>query len=186
VTIQLVANGTIGACMPTALKASLDLQAELNAQIAVELAAIANLNVRLSVALELSITPPALMLQGSLDLLAGVNAQLAADITMPTFSANLTGIVADIQAELGLRASALAALQAKLAAALTLSLSLGSAGVRLYAYEGPLSSMGDEIASFTAGTPGDGGMQQSADVAAVMLVTDIPATSAALRVVFGA
>ncbi|RYZ63720.1 MAG: hypothetical protein EOP08_10395 [Proteobacteria bacterium] len=112
-------------------------------------------------------------------------AQLAASVTLPSFGVNLGGIVIDIQAELALKAAALAELQAKLAVALGLSLSFGSAGMRLYKYTGRLDQMGDELAAYTAGTPGDGGMQQDAQVTAVFFVTDIPGASTALSFILG-
>jgi len=179
VTVTLVKNATLGDCMPTAFAANLTLVAELNAQIAIELAAIASLNLRLGAALEVSLSPPAIMLD------AAIVAQLAASVTLPSFSVNLSGIVADIQAELAVKAAALAELQAKLAAALALTVSFGSAGMRLYKYTGPLDQMGGELAAYTAGTPGDGGMQQDAEVTSVFFVTDIPGASVALSLILG-
>lgn len=175
--ITLVANGSVGDCLPAGFAANLTLIAELNAQIAIELAAMVSLNARLEGALSASLTLPAVMLDAS------IAAQLAATVTMPSFALNISGIVLDIQAEIAVHAAALAELQAKLAAALTISLSFGSAGLRLYRYTGPLSQMGGELASYTAATPGDGGMQQSAEVTGIFFVTDIPAVATVLGLV---
>ena len=181
-TCALIKNATVGGCLPTAFAANVSLQADLSARIAIEIAAVASLNLRLSAALQLSVTPPALMLSASLSAVVALNAQLAADVTLPTFAINLGAIVVDIQAELSVHAAALLDLNAKLAASL---LSFGTAGLRLYRYSGSLSQMGSDVSACTAGYPGDGGMAQVATVTGVLLVTDVPAADLALTAILG-
>lgn len=124
---------------------------------------------------QLSIQLPTIgaSLQAALGIVASIEAAIA--IGMPGASFQLLAVVellAQLQIELG-----------SITAALAISVSLGAAGVHLYAYTGEASQLGSAFqGELSGGFPGG----QPDDLTyAVMLATTLPDTKIAIEAVFG-
>lgn len=127
-TAELVANVSVGQCVPT--------MAALIAQMTAELTG--KLQGFLSIQAALTISPPALgaQLDGALSLVAQIQGQLAAGLTVAPPGVNLS---------IAATAAAVAELSASLAALLALTVTLGTAGVSVIVHEGAASTHGPEM-----------------------------------------
>lgn len=166
-TVQHLGSKSLGACMPSSLEAMAALQVQLP-KIEAQIAGLIALQAKLS------IQPPTLA--ASLDAALAIAASIEAAISL-----GMPGVDFQLAAVLEL----LAQLQIELAsitAALAISVSLGAAGVHLYAYSGQAAQLGGEFQSELAtGFPGG---QPTDQTYAVMLATTLPATKIALEAVF--
>jgi hypothetical protein len=154
-TITELGDVSVGACIPTALGAFGALEGNLNGQ----LAAAGSLKAALNFG------PPTVAVA------VEAGAQLMAAVTMPYF-----GVAIDANV------SAIAALQAQLAALAGIIAALGSAGVYLYRYDGTADSFGAALGSVVgSGLPGGAGTD---DVHALTLIASTPAAWAAIGQIF--
>jgi hypothetical protein len=115
----------------------------------------------------------------ALQTVAAVQAAIAGGISPPSISAQLAivaGLIADIQ-------DAMLSIDAQLSIILDFQALLVGAGVHVYAYNGEVQDFGAELdAEIGTGLPG--GLGPAEDVDALVLVTNIPATWAAMSQVF--
>lgn len=125
---ELVANTSVGACVPTTAA----LVAQLTAELSGKLAGFVN------VSAALTIQPPALaaQVQGALQLVTQLEGMVAAGLTVSP-----PGVTLNVAAIAGL----VAELNASLAALAALTLAMGTAGVYVITHNGPSESHGSEV-----------------------------------------
>jgi hypothetical protein len=150
---------SVGACVPSALAAFGAVEGDLNGQ----LAAAGNLKIALDVGL------PTVAVAAQIG--ATATAQAMFSVTSPYFGlaidANLTAI---------------AAIQAQLAALAGIIAALGTAGVYLYQYSGTADSFGTSLQSVVgSGLPGG---HPSDHVDSIVLIASTPAAWAAIQQIF--
>lgn len=180
--------------LTSALSVSADVQAQLSAQ----LTTIAGLQAVIALGpagivaqLVAQVTAPTFLVglsaagtqllasvQGSLSTALSVSAALSAKVAANTaLVAEITARIADFQARLAAVQARLPTLQAAATFSLTLAAQLANAGVTVLLYQGTLSGMnGADFVSAVGGA-----ISSSATVWAPVLVTNVPATWAALQ-----
>jgi hypothetical protein len=150
-TTTVIGSFSIGQILPTTLTAFGSVEADLNAQLAVDG----------GLAVSLTATLP------DADIAAEASAAFAASFTEPDLSASISAnfdAIADIQFQLSLLAG--------------IALALGTAGVVLVASDTTLNAMGSELTSAVAsGIPG---AAPTDNVKAISLIATTPAAWAAL------
>lgn len=214
ITIAGAANLALQSKLEVELAAALALQADIQARVDANLQIIAQLEAQLKVALEFSLVPPGIAFGAALQFLTTAGADLQAALQGPNLAldlaAGLDGIRAsisaaiaagaDLAAQLSAAIAAVARIQANIQAEITaqlaliadlqaqLSITLGlgdlflSAGVRVYTYDGELENLGSEATAYLAGSGADG---MAGAVKGVIILTDVPASAAALGLVLG-
>lgn len=127
-TATIVANASIGQCIPTTAALIGQLTAELEGKLAGFL----------SIQSALTFSPPALdaQLQGAATLVAQIQAQIAAGLTVAPPGVSLS---------IAATAAAVAELTASLAALFALTVTLGTAGVSVISYDGEAQRYGSEM-----------------------------------------
>ena len=154
-TIDYVAEATVGGCVPTSLVAFGSVEGNLNGQLAAQ----GNLK------LTLQAGPP------SVAVAASIAGQVQASVTSPTFSVGLSANVA-----------AIAAIEAQLAALAGIFAALGAMGVHIFVYDGDAASFGGEVsAAIGGGLPGGAPTDH---INAIILATQTPGTWPAMQVIF--
>ena len=125
---ELIAQASVGQCVPTTAALVAQLTAELNAK----------LTGYLNITAALSITLPSIsaQLEGTLALVAQLEAQISAGL-----SVSPPGVGLSIAAVAGI----VAELNASLAALLALTVTLGTAGVAVIVHEGDAGTHGSEV-----------------------------------------
>ena len=129
-TAQLVANASVGQCVPT----TASLVATGATELAAKLAGVTEATLRMSV------TPPSLAAQVTAfsNIIASLEAQIA-------LAATLGGSLPSIQVDVTAMLAVIADLQASLSALLALQVTLGTAGVYVITHEGASETHGSEM-----------------------------------------
>ncbi len=131
---ELVAQVSVGQCVPTALALNAQLLAELQGKLA------AALNIQ--AALTIQLPGIAAQLEGALAVAASLEAMLAAGLTV-----TLPGVSLSVDVNLAL----IAELTAQIAALLAIQIALGTAGVYVITHNGDASTHGQEVQSVVDG-----------------------------------
>jgi hypothetical protein len=174
-SLDYLGSLTIGGCVPAAATAVAALTVTING-------VLPEFQARLAAAVEaqakLLVSPPTfgatLAAAGQLVVL------LQAQGSLPGVEMSLTVVAAVIAALEGLIGS----LEAQLAFAAALGLTLGTGGVHAYSYTGRADGLGPALAAVTAGGfPSGGGA--AASTGAIVLAGTVPETRAAMALAFG-
>lgn len=131
---ELVAQVSVGQCVPTAAALNLQMLAELQGKLT------AALNIQ--AALTIQFPSISLQLEGALEAVASLQAMISAGLTVAP-----PGVSLSVEANLAV----IAELTAQIAVLLTLQVALGTAGVYVIKHEGPSESHGAQVQAIVDG-----------------------------------